>query len=234
MPPANCVLALGLLWLPWIALVAAKTAGGGVAARYTIGAALGLALASGYVAYWLGRRASALLLMSLLLAFASKEVVFWGAEYYGRNVRRVDVDGFERLLSHAHNSSLPVVVANGREFVSLAYYGPHETTSRLVALLDPEAARRYTGTDSIELDIQILQRYLPIVVQTYETFEAAHSTFLLYATPGHGEWWQSRLLRDGFSLRTLAADGSRILYDVSRTDQGADDQTRAPGAPAQP
>lgn len=216
-PPANCVLALGFLWLPWIALVAAKVGGGGVAARYTIGAALGLAMSSGYVAYWLGRRASALLLMCLLLAFASKETVFWGAEYYGRNVRRVDIEGFDALLSHG-DRALPVVVANGREFVSLAYYASRETASRLVALLDPESARVRTGTDSIELDIQVLQRYLPIVVQTYEEFEAAHVTFLLYATPGHGEWWQSRLLGDGFTLRTLAADGSRVLYEVSRTD----------------
>ena len=213
-PPANCVLALGLLWLPWIALVAAKVGGGGVAARYTIGAALGLALSASYVAYWLGRRASALILMCLLLAFASKEVVFWGAEYDGRNVRRVDIEGFERLLSHG-DPALPVVVANGREFVSLAYYAPRQVTSRLVALLDPQAALERTGTDSIELDIEVLQRYLPIAVQSYEAFEAAHARFLLYATPGHGEWWQARLLRDGFTLRTLAADGSRVLYEVS-------------------
>jgi hypothetical protein len=227
-PPANGVLALGLLWLPGIALVAAKTAGGGVAARYTIGAALGLALASGYVAYWLGRRASALVLMCLLLAFASKETVFWGAEYYGRNVRQVDVTGFEQLLSHAGDRSLPVVVSNGRDFVSLAYYAPRDTASRLVALLDPDAARRHTGTDSIELDIQVLQRYVPIVVQTYETFEAEHETFLLYASPGHGEWWQARLLRDGFTLRTLAAEGSRVLYDVSRSHEAAPGPTETP------
>jgi hypothetical protein len=215
-PPANCVLALGLLWLPWIALVAAKIGGGGVAARYTIGAALGLALSAGYVAYWLGRRASALLLMCLLLAFASKETVFWGAEYYGRNARRVDVEGFERLLSSAGDQTLPVVVANGLEFVPLAYYAPRATTSRLVALLDAEAAREHTGSDSVELDIVILQRYMPIVVESYEAFEAGHAVFLLYATPGHGEWWQARLLRDGFTLRTLSADGSRVLYEVSR------------------
>ncbi len=89
-------------------------------------------------------------------------------------------------------------------------------TSRLVALLEPQAARERTGTDSIELDIQVLLRYLPILVQTYEEFEVAHGRFLLYATPGHGEWWPSRLLRDGFTLRTLAADGSRVLYEVSR------------------
>lgn len=233
-PPPNCVLALGLLWLPWIALIAAKSGGGGVAARYTIGATLGLALASGYVAYWLGRRASALLLMCLLLAFACKETVFWGAEYYGRNARRVDIAGFERLLSHANDPSTPVVVSNGREFVSLAFYAPRTITNRLVALLDADAARQYTGTDSIELDIKVLQRYVPIDVQSYETFEAQHVKFLLYATPGHGEWWQSRLLRDGFALRTLAADGSRVLYDVTRGPDGEETpvDSRPPSDPA--
>ena len=37
--------------------------------------------------------------MCLLLAFAFKETVFWGAEYYGRNVRLVDVAGFRRYGS---------------------------------------------------------------------------------------------------------------------------------------
>ena len=64
-------------------------------------------------------------------------------------------------------------MANGLEFVSLAYYAPRQVTSRLVALLDPQAARERTGTDSIELDIEVLQRYLPIAVQTYEAFEAS-------------------------------------------------------------
>ena len=146
-PPAHCVLALGLLWLPWIALLAAKVGGGGVAARYTIGATLGLALSGSYVAYWLGRRASAVILMCLLLAFASKEAVFWGAEYYGRNVRRVDLDGFERLLSQGE-ASLPVVVTNGREFVPAGLLrASRHITGRLVALLDPQAARERTGTD---------------------------------------------------------------------------------------
>jgi hypothetical protein len=215
-PPAHCVLALGFLWLPWIALIAGKLFGGGVAARYTIGAALGLAIASSYVAYWLGRRASAVMLMCLLTAFGAKETVFWAAEWYGRNMRRVDVAGFERLLDSAGDKRLPVVVTNGREFVPLAYYAPENVARRLVILLDPEAARELTGTDSIELDVQVLQRYLPIAVESYDTFEARQATFLLYATPGHGEWWQARLLRDGFNLQTIAADGGRVLYLVTR------------------
>jgi hypothetical protein len=215
-PPANCVLALGFLWLPWIALVAANVAGGGVAARYTIGAALGIALSASYVAYWLGRRASAVMLMCLLTAFVSKEIVFWGAELSGRNTRRVDVEGLQRLIDRSGDTALPVVVSNGLEFVPLAYYAAPTTTRRLVALLDPGAARQQTGTDSIELDVLILEKYLPITVRTYEAFEADHDTFLLYATPGHGEWWQARLLHDGFTLTTIAAEGSRVLYRVSR------------------
>jgi hypothetical protein len=215
-PPANCVMALGFLWLPWIALVAAHVAGGGVAARYTIGAALGLAISASYVAYWLGQRASAVMLMCLLTAFVSKEIVFWGAELSGRNTRRVDAEGFGRLLDRAGDPTLPVVVANGLEFVPLAYYAPPATAGRLVALLDRESAREATGTDSIELDVLVLRKYLPITVETYEAFEEEHDRFLLYASPGHGEWWQSRLLSDGFTLTTLAADGSRVLYDVAR------------------
>ena len=55
-----------------------------------------------------------------------------------------------------------------------------------------------------------------LTVETYEAFELKHDRFLLYASPGHGEWWQSRLLRDGLVLTTLASDGSRVLYQVER------------------
>ena len=218
-PPANCVLALGLLWLPWISLVVAIFAGGGVAARYTIGATLGLALSSGYVAYWLGRRASAVILLCLLTAFGGKEIVFWGAEWYGRNVRHIDIAGFAQLLESApdETADLPVVVTSGYEFVPLAYYAPPEIGKRLVSLVDPEAARQHTGTDSIELDMLILRRYMRVDVQPYAPFEAANERFLLYATTGHGDWWQSRLLRDGFALQTVATNGARVLYLATRT-----------------
>jgi hypothetical protein len=215
-PPASCVLALGLLWMPWIALVVAKITGGGLAARYTISATLGLAIGASYVAYWLGQRASALLLMCLLTAFASKETVFWAAEFYGRNAKRVDVTAFETLLAHARDPDLPVVVTNAMEFVPLAYYGSPATTRRLLTLIDREAAREQSGTDSIEVDLLVLKGYLPITVQTYEAFESEHDRFLLYASPGHGEWWQERLLRDGLALTTIAADRSRVLYQVER------------------
>jgi hypothetical protein len=215
-PPANCVLALGLLWLPWIALVAAKLTGGGFAARYTISAALGLALSASYVSYWLGRRASALMLMCLLTAFASKETVFWALEWYGRNNQRINVAAFDRLMQQAPPEVLPVVVSNGLDFVPLAYYAPPDSARRLVMLLDRQAARDQTGTDSVEVDVEGLKRYMPVNVQSYGDFEASNHRFLLYASPGHGEWWQARLLRDGFTMTTIAAEGSRVLYRVSK------------------
>ena len=215
-PPANCVLALGLLWLPWIALVAAKLTSGGFAARYTISAALGLALSASYVSYWLGRRASALMLMCLLSAFASKETVFWGLEWYGRNKQRINVTAFDHLMQQAPADGLPVVVSNGLDFVPLAYYAPPDSSRRLVMLLDRQTARDETGTDSVEVDVEGLKRYMPINVQTYGDFESNNHRFLLYASPGHGEWWQARLLRDGFTMTTIAAEGSRVLYQVHR------------------
>ncbi len=215
-PPASCVLALGLLWLPWIAVVAAKLTGGGFAARYTISAALGLALSASYVSYWLGQRASALMLMCLLAAFASKETVFWGLEWYGRNNQRIATAAFDRLMRQAPDEALPVVVSNGLEFVPLAYYAPPDSSRRLVMLVDRQAARDATGTDSIEVDVEGLEHYMPINVESFGAFASLNDRFLLYASPGHGEWWQARLLRDGFTLTTIAAEGSRVLYQATK------------------
>jgi hypothetical protein len=214
--PANCVLALGLLWMPWIALAIAKMTDGGLAARYAIGTTLGLAMSASYVSFWLGQRMSAVMLILLLTAFGSKEAVFWAAEWYGLNPTRVDVASFERLLDRGDDPTLPIVVTNGMEFVPLAYYTSPPTVHRLVALIDRDAARHHSGTDSIEVDLLVLQGCLPIKVQTYDAFEDEHARFLLYASPGHGEWWQERLLRDGLALTTIAAHGSRVLYRVER------------------
>ncbi len=214
--PANCVLALGLLWMPWIALVMAKMTDGGLAARYAIGTTLGLAMSASYVSHWLGQRMSAVTLILLLTAFGSKEAVFWGAEWYGLHPKRVDVARFERLLENAHDPLLPIIVTNGTEFVPLAYYTPPPMARRLVTLIDRDAARDHSGSDSIEVDLLVLQGYLPITVQTYDAFETQYERFLLYTSPGHGEWWLERLVRDGLVLTTIAADGSRVLYRVER------------------
>jgi hypothetical protein len=165
--PANCVLALGLLWMPWIALVIAKMTDGGLAARYAIGTTLGLAMSASYVSFWLGQRMSAATLILLLTAFGSKEAVFWAAEWYGLNPHRVDVASFARLLDRSHDPTLPIVVTNGMEFVPLAYYSSPPMARRLVALIDRDAARAHSGTDSIEVDLLVLQECLPITVLTF-------------------------------------------------------------------
>ena len=228
--PANCVLALGLLWMPWIALGIAKMTDGGLAARYAIGTTLGLAMSASYVSFWLGQRMSAVMLILLLTAFGSKEAVYWGAEWYGLNPTRVDVASFERLLESAQDPTLPIVVTNGMEFVPLTYYVSPPMSQRLVALIDREAAREHLGSDSIEVDLLVLQECLPITVQTYDAFETQHQRFLLYASPGHGDWWQERLLRDGLGLTTIAADGSRVLYRVERKNPPAANRFGAAGS----
>ena len=214
-PPAHCVLALGLLWLPWIALLAAKVGGGGVAARYTIGATLGLALSGSYVAYWLGRRASAVILMCLLLAFASKEAVFWGAE-------TTDATSGASTSTGSSACSRRASVAAGRRDqrprVRARWPTTRPGTSR--AGWSPSSTPRPRASARAPIRSSSTSRcssaICPIVVQTLRGVRSRARRFLLYATPGHGEWWQSRLLRDGFTLRTLAADGSRVLYEVSR------------------
>ena len=110
------------------------------------------------------------------------------------------------------------MVTNAYEYVPLAYYATPEIGSRLVSLLDPEAAREQTGTDSLELDMLALRRYMAVDIQLYPAFAAGHSRFLLYATVGHGDWWQVRLMRDGFTLRAVSTNGARVLYLAARPD----------------
>jgi hypothetical protein len=87
-------------------------------------------------------------------------------------------------------------------------------------LIDLAAARQASGTDSAELDVSVLQHYLPIRLEGYREFAARQEKFLLYTIPGHGEWWPARLLDDGYALDTLATDGSWTLYLVGRPVNG--------------
>jgi dolichyl-phosphate-mannose-protein mannosyltransferase len=215
-PPEEIVVALGFLWLPWFSLIVTKIAGGGIAARYTIATTLGLSIAAGYLSHWLRRRSSAWVLVCVLSAFAGREALFWAAEIFNRNTIPLNVAAFEELVAKDDTPSLPIVVANGMDYLPLMYAVPPALKARLVALVDMDAARGYTGSDSIELDLELMARYLPLRLYDYDDFVAAHDEFLLYAGQGLGDWWPGHLLGEGLTLRAVGVDGGNTLYHVTR------------------
>ena len=86
----------------------------------------------------------------------------------------------------------------------------------LVGVTDHVAALRHVGTDSIERDLVVLSRYMPLRVESFETFNAAHPVFLLLARPSPFSWWTTELLERGHTLTVVHTSGVFTLFKVER------------------
>jgi hypothetical protein len=91
-----------------------------------------------------------------------------------------------------------------------------------MAIVDPPSAVAYIGTDTSDREMPILADYGPFRVYEYASFARTHHEFLLYSTSdsatagpfGFYDRWVPKLLKDGYSLRVVAAEGNRRVYLV--------------------
>lgn len=215
-PAATIVLIVAVIALPWIVALTGRLLGGGFTPRYGIGVVSGIALALAYTARLFGPRAIAITSVILLVTLGWREAAFWRGEGHPSPLSEADLAQHERMLAHAAPGSLPIVVSNGLHFVPIAYYRTGAHRARLVALVDPDAALKYSGTDSVDLDLEVLRDYMPIQIVDYRTFIARHDRFLLYSSPGRSDWWPRRLRDEAYTLDVVAREGSRTLYRVSK------------------
>jgi hypothetical protein len=95
----------------------------------------------------------------------------------------------------------------------MAYYNPPDRHRELYAIVDPQAALAFAGTDSIDLALIVLRRYFPLQVEDYTEFARRHRTFLLISG-NMFDWWPSRLLRDGEELTLIDKDSGNLIYKV--------------------
>lgn len=215
-PAATIVLILAVIALPWIVGLTGRVMGGGFTPRYGIGVVSGIALALAYTARLFGPRAIVAMTVVMAVAFGWREASFWRGEGHASPLTEADLAQHERILAHAAPGSLPIVISNGLHFVPIAYYRSGTRRSRVVALVDPHAAVKYSGTDSVDLDLEVLRRYMPVRIVDYRTFIARHDRFLLYSSPGRADWWPRRLRDEAYTLDVVAKDGGRTLYRVSK------------------
>lgn len=106
----------------------------------------------------------------------------------------------------------PVVVTSGLWYLQLWYYAPPELRKNLFYLVDPAAADRYTGSDTIDRGYLILRRWAPVAAEDYDAFVASHRTFEVYAM-GSG-WLLPRLRDEGASIQNDGHDGGGTCYLV--------------------
>lgn len=216
-PPAETlVLIMGLIGLPFIAVAISWVMNGGYTDRYALGVIPGLALGAAYASGALEPRHRVWLLAAVLCLSATHELAFWGSGGRAVGLRQFPpVAAQDAVIATAAPLGLPMMVANGLDFVPLAYYHA-DSTVPIVGVTDHEAAIRYMGTDSVDRDLVVLSRYMPIRVEDFAAFTAAHPTFLLLSRPGPFSWWTNLLLDRGYDLTAIFQQDIYTLYRVER------------------
>jgi hypothetical protein len=126
-----------------------------------------------------------------------------------------DLHARRPVLGQALRGDGPVVIDGGADYLPLWYYASADTRDRALYLADPDAQRRATGSDTVDLGYLALARWFPVPVVAMETALQERPAFRLYAT-GNG-WTRGELGRRGASLREVAreADGGGVLWSVT-------------------
>ena len=213
----TAVAALSLLLPIQMLLAALET--GVLAARYTIGTSLGLALLCAWGLPRLARlRVIAqpllalstlcfLLLVAATLLLENMHQPIWNAQ--------PGAEAVSPLLLNAP-PELPIVVANLRDYPAEWWYSPPSIKQRIKYLSDvPYAVKQadFLGELSLILD----QAYIPLRTSDYAAFIANHPHFLLLCTGNSlANWVPRRLAGSGWRLTPIASSGANVLYRVDR------------------
>ncbi len=202
----DAVMALTFLSLPFIGFVATKLAHGGMLPKYLFPTLLGFPLAAGYALPRLGRKSSQLIpaiTLLLLLVIVLREKSYWSTYTGHFSSPAAPVEPF---VAKAGHDDLPVVISDAGDFMQLAHYASPDWAKRFVAIVDPQLAVSYIGTDNADKELLILASYSQLRVYDFKAFVAEHPNFLLYSSEaGMGnDWWPRSLPKEGFTLRPVA------------------------------
>ena len=210
------LLSLGFLAIPLIAVLSALLFHSDMTERYMLPAVIGGAMGVGYVVSATPAATRWLLLIVLVGVYSLPFPRLLQGMVAGQlsERRTASTRPFEDAIRRYAPPSLPVVVSDAHTFLELSYYSAG-IRKDLVALSDPVSAVRYTGTDSVDVNLDILARYAPVAVIDYRTFARTHTNFVLVSNGGRWDWWPGRLTQDGHHLSLLGEENGVRIYSVS-------------------
>jgi hypothetical protein len=216
MPLREIAVAIGFLVLPMIGVLQAVFVTGQIAPRYVLPLVIGFGIMVALLAYENLRddAIGGLLIAALLLAG-------WGS-HVGREFLRLRPAGDRvqafYLAAAQQPGELSIVINNGNWYFQLAHYTPAEFSSRLVYLIDLDAATKYTGTDSVDLSLQRYARFLPLNLRPAGPFLRSGRPFLLDAPPDG--WLLPVIQSEGAQTELVAIAGGHMLYRVEPKQVG--------------
>jgi Dolichyl-phosphate-mannose-protein mannosyltransferase len=219
-PLEDLILGLALLWLPIVAIAAAKFGHLGMSLRYMLPAAIGGALALGYAIdkaplFW--RQLLFLLLLAQYAAPALSQVksALQGTLLKQRSQAAHEV---QEIVSKVGDPGLPVVISDGLQYLPTLYYTPADLKARLFCIADPDAALLFSNakSDSVDLLLRAQRRASLYRVDDYQEFLDSHPRFILVSSQDWDfQWLPAKLVHDGYALRLLSAEGPNLVFSVS-------------------
>jgi hypothetical protein len=132
----------------------------------------------------------------LLLCVSALPLVFVMVEVPDRDNPVVRDSALVKALEQG-----PVVVPDGQLFLQMWYYTPEPLKSRLVYLLDPQAAVRYMGFDAIDVGIDHLRPWSSVITADYKDYATPGREFRLYQSAMRPGWVLAKVVGDGGSAQ---------------------------------
>jgi hypothetical protein len=209
------VLVAGFLLLPITVFLAIKLTNGGLTDRYLLPVTLGLVLAAA-AGLSLANRSTALLLgAALCLCIAIQESGFWLGFYGDYQLGFAQPVSALQLVARAGYPDLPVVIADGHDYLELEHYSNASWKQRILYLSNPDAAAAFGRPDSTERELLVLRDFTPLRVFEYERFKSSWPELLVYSHPtsqNDPDWFVLWLMSDGWTLQRVAYDGHNSVY----------------------
>lgn len=215
------VLLLAILAMPFALSLAARIAHGGFVERYVIWVTVGVAAGVGYLLPRFSKSGLAALAAFLFVATAAQEVrALHSLKLRAASTAESPDAPVRRLLRSAGHEDLPVVLWGG--YTDICYYAAPDVAKRLVTITDPASAVDYMGTDTVEKLAAAMASYSVCRAVDFGSFAPTERVFLLYtsdfsapqATTVFYDWWVPKLVKDGYFLQLLAAEGNARIYLV--------------------
>jgi hypothetical protein len=210
MPIWEITTAIGLVLLPFIGVLQAVFVTNQITPRYVMPLVMGFGILIAVLARenLCDDAVSGLLIIGLLSAGWISHV---RCEYL---TIRSEADRVQALyLATAQQpDSLPIVINDGNRFFQLVHYAPTEFSSRLIYLIDAEAARKYGGTDSVDLCLLRYGTFLAFNLRPADSFLGDGHPFLMYESSSG--WLLPTLQNNGATIEVLGSPGGHTLYRI--------------------
>ena len=201
--------------MAWAALLCSPIIGylqgkitGGFTMRYALVMAIPVAISAGLLAYraFLGRTIPGLLLLFVCLAFLTERMLI---PIYRPSPFERQASWIEKETQHL---SGPVMVGDPVVFSPMYHYASGAFKTRLRFVADPALSTRYLGSNSGDLNLQLLSHFAALPVSDYASTTATWRHF--YVAEDASSWLVQKLRDDHAIVRKVACQGDWCLQEV--------------------